>query len=190
MRLKPLKPWPVAAPALEHKGGRWYLGPLHVMNASSYIVQQNVLAAQPFFAPRRRAYDRIAINVTGPEAGKSVRLGIYRHDREAVAPGGLFLDTGTVSLGVEGKRELVLSSTLTPGWWWLALLSDATGTGRVAASGTVGGDPMLGYDDADNTSFHRFVSRGCSFGPLPDPFGVVTDYDAGGVTPRVWLRAE
>ena len=189
MRLRPLKAHPVSIPVLGHRSGRWYLGPLHVMNASSYIVQQDVLVAQPFLVPRRHTYDRIAINVTGPEPGKSLRLGIYQHDGDAAAPGGLLLDAGAVSIDVDGKRELAISQSLDAGWWWLAMLSDATGTGRLVASGTVGGDPMLGYDDVDNTSFHRFVSRAQSFGPLPDPFGTVTDYNTGGVTPRVWLRA-
>jgi len=174
---------------LGHKTGRWYLGPLHVTDASSYVMAGNTLLAQPFYVPARHTYDRIAVNATVAEAGKSVRLGIYRHDYANVVPGALQLDAGVVSLGVEGKREMAISQALAAGWWWLALLSDATGTARLSASGTIGGDAMLGYDDADTTSFHRYVTRAQAFGALPNPFGAVTSYVISVVIPRTWLRA-
>jgi len=158
------------------------------MDSSSYLTVQDLLTAQPFYVPRRHAYDRIAINVTGVEAGKSVRVGIYDHDLANIVPGVLRLDAGVVSAGTSGKKELVMSQTLSAGWYWLACLSDATGVARLVASGVVGGDPGLGYDDVDNTSFHRFVTRSVAFGALPDPFGTVGGYATGSV-PRIWLRA-
>jgi len=189
MRLRPLRAITVPSPVLGHRAGRWYVGPLHVADASSYIVAGDTLLAQPFYVPARRTYDRIAVNATAAESGKSVRLGIYRHDYANVVPGALALDAGAVSVAVEGKREIVISQALSAGWWWLALLSDATGAARLAASGTVGGNAMLGYDDADTTAFHRYVTRSQAYGALPDPFGAVSSYVVSVVTPRVWLRA-
>lgn len=188
MRLKPLLPVPLPSPVLGQKSGRWYLGSVHVMDTSSYIMVQDTLVGQPFYVPSRHTYDRIALNVTGVESGKSVRLGIYKHDGQNVVPGALLLDAGVVSMNTEGSQELTISQTLSPGWHWLACLSDAIGTGRLVASGLVGGDPMLGYDDVDNTSFHRFVTRSFTYGTLPDPFGTVDSYALGSI-PRVWLRA-
>lgn len=189
MRLGPLLPVPRPSAVLGHKAGRWYLGPTHVMISSTYTVVQDTLSGQPFFVPSRQTYDRIAINVNTIEAGKSARLGIYAHDNDNVVPGALLLDAGTVSLGTTGKQELVISQTLSPGWYWLGLLSNATGSARlVAARNASAGDPLLGYDDADTTDFHRYVTRSVVFGVLPDPFGTIATYETA-ETPRIWLRA-
>ncbi len=189
MRLRALREVGSVFDVLGHRAGRYYLGPVHVTIASTYVVAVDTLLGQPFLVPKRHTYDRIALHVDTAEAGVSVRLGIYRHDALNVVPAGLILDAGTVSLATTGKKELVIAETLNPGWYWLATLSDATGTARLtAARNANAGDPLLGYDDADATDHYRHVTRTQSYGVLPDPFGAIGAYGPG-ETPRVWLRA-
>ena len=189
MRLRPLLSILRPPAVLQHRGGRYYLGQSHVTQSSVYTLVQDTLVGQPFFVPSWHTYDRIAVNVETVQSGRSVRLGIYSHDYDNAVPGALALDAGTVSLTAAGKQELTISQGLCPGWYWLGCLSDATGTARlVGARNTNAGNPLLGYDDADSTDFHRYVTRPVTFGSLPDPFGTIGSY-ATDELPRVWLRA-
>lgn len=189
MRLRPLLSIIRPAAMLQHKIGRYYLGASHVNQASVYTLAQDTLVGQPFFVPSWHTYDRIAVNVDTAESGKSLRLGIYAHDYDDAVPGALLVDAGTVSLSSTGKQELTISQGLCAGWYWLGCLADATGTARlVGARNSNAGDPLLGYDDADGTDFHRYVTRSATFGSVPDPFGTIGSYATNEI-PRVWLRA-
>jgi hypothetical protein len=147
-----------------------------------------MLLAQPFFVPCEHTYDRIAVYVTVAEAGRVVRLGVYDHAADSVLPKELLLDAGTASIGSTGKKEITISLTLTPGWYWLAITSDTAGTGRLQGSGTLEGLGLLGYDDANTVSHYYFVSRSFNYAALPSLFGGGIAYrDAA--PPRIWLRA-
>jgi hypothetical protein len=61
-------------------------------------------------------------------AGKLARLGIYDSTGTAGAPGALVVDGGTVTVDTGTTKEVTISTTLQPGVYWLAFVSDGAPT--------------------------------------------------------------
>ena len=144
----------------------------------------NVLRAMPFPKYRQRTLDRIAINVTTLTAGNA-RLGIYADDGNCY-PGSRILDAGAVDTGTTGVKALTISQVLTPGLYWLVLVSNAASTIRALSVG--GAIPILGLANDLSTAPGVGWSVAFTYAALPATFPA----DAAAITavpiPAIFVR--
>lgn len=122
----------------------------------------------------------LSIAVFTAVAAKSVRLGLYAD--VAGYPGGLLFDAGTASISTTGVKDIALSTTLAPGAYWLALLTDATAT--AVLWGTGGGDD-IGVPDAFGAMVGGYAGAQ-AYGALPAVLPALTAATRG---PGVHLKA-
>jgi hypothetical protein len=103
--------------------GRYHSSNL-VGSTTTLSIAANYLYAWAFYVPTSTTFDRIGTYISTAATG-SARLGIYA-DNGAIYPGSLVLDAGTVDTGTTGSKEITISVTLSPGLYWLALVSNAS----------------------------------------------------------------
>lgn len=123
--------------------GHYNIGTITGIGFTSVTMPIGTSYARPFWVGAKRAFDRIGINVlTASAAGSGglIQLGLF--EPGAGLPGPLVFETGTVSSETSGAKEFVISATLDPGIWWVAV--------RVVAAGCA--VPMLASPD-HNTFF-------------------------------------
>lgn len=136
-------------------------------NKGTEVVPNNTLYGMPFLIARDMTIDRIGTRCHVLEAGKSARLGIYNLGAN-MYPSTLLLDAGVVSLAAAGQQDIVIAQALTKGMYFVALVSDATGTAEITTSYFTGGCP-LGYSaDSRNKNLGWTVAQ--AYGALPNPF--------------------
>ena len=98
-------------------------------NVASQGISNYVLGAagrgniSPIWLPAA-TYDRIGVYVpTGGTA--TLRLGLYTADATTGLPGTKVFDAGTISAASTGLIEATISQTLSTGWYWAAVVTDA-----------------------------------------------------------------
>lgn len=89
----------------------------------------SVLAFWPFYIEAAATVAGIATWCTTPEAGSLIRLGIYTASSNLV-PTTLLADYGTVSGASSGAKEVTGSTSIGPGWVFLALATSTHTTVR------------------------------------------------------------
>lgn len=126
------------------------------------------LIAIPFLV-LGEAWTSIGLEVTVLEAAKNMRLGIYALAADGT-PGALELDAGEVSVATTGFKEITsIAQTLAPGFWYLAVNSDATGTAEVKTANR-NTFRALGAGGGGQAGATTWVKAGTAYGALPDPF--------------------
>lgn len=107
------------------RSGRYYFGHMTGGNTGGSTFD----ATRPVFgvliARRAVTLDRIGISVTTAAASTVARLGIYR-DTGTGFPGTLLLDAGEVDCSTTGGKEIVISQALTPGIYWLTMMTNGS----------------------------------------------------------------
>lgn len=182
----------INGPAISRAGlslGGWHASRFHggqmtvPSSAQSLAIAANTLYVLPFAVGDTATFVRIGIDVVTADAGKSVRLGIYGWNNGL--PGARVLDAGVVSVASTGVKEIVISQALPAGMHALALVCD--------------GAPVLRANDLTPTAAFAIgtatpgtadyrMSRGFTYGALPDPWGTPS-YGAGSVMlPSIYLR--
>lgn len=103
----------------------YYSHGLHTSAATgTTLMAVGAMYLRPFLVPVRRAFDRIGLNISGAGvSGALVRLGIYTDG--GGYPNALVVDAGTVAADTSGAKEAVISQTLDPGVYWLAVACQA-----------------------------------------------------------------
>jgi hypothetical protein len=142
----------------------------------------NTMVLIPLLIENRRAFDRIACDVTtAGGTGGLARLGIYQSDVNGM-PSSLIVDAGTVANTTTGAKTVSISQTLGPGLYWLALVSQtATATYRSITQSQI----PVPVSTLSNASGVGFQHSGAVSGVLPAAFV----YGAGLTNcPRVALR--
>lgn len=161
-------------PWLPHVAGRYYGTPIGSgASATTGAVTADILYAIPFIVPDTHTYDRIAVECTTQDAVEpnDARLGIYT-DSGAGAPDALVLDAGEIDLTGTGAKEITISQQLTPGWYWLAFVTES-GVGIFRCYSGAAVQPWLGSSDPDGqTSGYSFWSVAFTYAALPNPFTV------------------
>lgn len=108
------------------RSGLYYYQPSNPSDQNN-AAALNELYAVPFPVSVGTTFDRIGIEITVGAATAVVRLGIYTSEN-GPRPANLVLDAGTIDASTTGSKEIVISQTLTPGFYWLvACLQTATG---------------------------------------------------------------
>lgn len=144
----------------------------------------NVLYLVPFFVSRPMTVDRIAIEVTIAGAGGTVaRLGIYGEAATAGTPGALLVDGGTVAVDSTGIKAVTVSTALTRGWKFIAVVTDGTPTIRIARPQWT---PMgLGASPAnvsEGACIYTYTKAAVGIGALADPVVAGIAGVAGGIS--------
>ncbi len=147
--------------------GRLFNSSIGVGAVTTLVTSANVLYATPIFTPLAATITTIGIEVTAFATG-NVHLGMY-HDSAGV-PGSLLFDAGAVSTGTANGFKSIgsLSQALSPGWYWLACVFDATPTVRALTA--AGGMHALGFTSGTDTTIHGGWSVAFTYAALPDPF--------------------
>lgn len=182
----------INGPAISRAGlslGGWHASRFHGGQATvpsstqTLTLGANTLYAIPFAVGDTATFVRIAIDVTTADATRSARLGIYGWSNGL--PGARLLDAGVVSVASTGIKEIAISQALSAGMYALALVSDGAPVLRANDA-----TPMAAFaigTATPGTADYR-LSRGFTYGALPDPWGA-PGYGAGTtILPAIYLR--
>lgn len=150
---------------------------------TTFTITANRLYFMPFFCPDFATWTRIGINVTTVGAGLA-RLGIYGN-ANGIPSGAPLLDAGTVDVSTTGEKEIVISHVMTPGWYWLAMVSDVA---FALTAENISGATLLcnvGSTSGGGANIVH-IQQTFTFAALPTPSGISA---VGTTTPlRIWLR--
>lgn len=105
----------VYAPA----SGRWLMTGVGSLRANHYFTAAYIRAVR-LYVPATLSFDRICVNVSVAASGNIARLGVYGTDSNGL-PSSLVFDAGSISCATTGLKEIVISQTLTAGWYYAAL---------------------------------------------------------------------
>lgn len=122
--------------------GEWVIPGWIRTTRTTTLFTINFIWYQPIFVMTTTAFDRIGVEESATGSAGSVRLGIYEadvSDPTAVVPKALVLDAGTVAVGTIGVKQITISETLNPGFYFLTL---ATGVGVTLYSSLDASGPM------------------------------------------------
>lgn len=155
--------------------GRYQTPPVTTAALNTLTIVANRLYLVPFSVGRTTTFDRIAIEVTTLSAGNA-RLGIYGPFTGSFASIPLVTDAGTVSTGTTGVKTITINQALTPGWYFLAAVYDATPIVR-AFTGTSNlsmvGAANLSGSNIDTVCYYAFT-----YGALPSPSTTAPTFNA------------
>lgn len=135
------------------------------MNVNGVLTLDTIYAV-PISVNARTPFDRIAFQVNSAIASSNARMGIYA-DGGNGSPGALILDAGTIATDTTGAKDIVISRTLDPGCYWLALVASHSIT--VSAASLNGNPTWLGRS-AVASSPSGAASAALAYGPLPAAF--------------------
>lgn len=166
----------------------YYYSAFPCIAPSTLSLANNRLHYIPFQVTESVTFTRIGINVSTAASGAGIRLGIY--NSSSGAPSSLLLDAGTVSAATTGEKEITISQAMTPGWYWLAMVTDNTAVWVTAENGASSGDTVrvnLGVATGAGNGvvyvFHAFT-----YGSLPSSASSLSDMTGASNPPRIWLR--
>lgn len=149
--------------------GRLYDTSISMGATTTVAMVAHTLYASPVYVPNTVTASGIGVEVTSGSAGTNARLGIYRDSTSTPGtPGALLLDAGTISGTSATYASIVISQSLTPGWYWLAIVSNVAIT--VRALTTANSMHALGFSSGTDTTTHTGVSVARGYAALPDPF--------------------
>ena len=161
------------APTRAYRSG-FYYAPSFANGANAAILQ-DTLSAIPYYVAYATTFNQIGV-IGGVAVGSNARMGIYA-DSSGV-PGPLVLDAGSVSAAAGGLITIAISKLLTPGWYWLACVSQGAAGNLQQGQAFAGVNvSVLGLPVANPISTGAIMgyTRAGVSGALPDPFGAVTD---------------
>lgn len=140
-------------------------------NVGGAAVTDDVLYLTPFLVGVTTTFTRIGLEVTSLSAG-AARLGIYNFTDGL--PGTLVLDAGTINTGSAAVLEVTISQELFPGWYFLAVVFNATPSVRFGpAPTTFAVMAGWGFNGAPG-NVGEFINKVFTYAALPTPFGTPT----------------
>ncbi len=150
----------------------------------------------PIYVPRTIVYDRIGIQVNTAVAASLARLGIYNPNAAGTAPGSLVLDAGTVSTATTGIKEITISQSLSPGFYFLSIVRDAESAVRIRGIDTttvVYGMPVSGKSLSVGSGPRIVIGvttgrAGDVAGGLPDPAPALSSAGKYPDYACIWMR--
>lgn len=154
---------------------------------STQALANGSLRIVPIIVPYRRAFTKLAFELTTVAASSNVRMGLYRSDPSSDykpttlvtgTDGGAF-DTSATT----GKRETTFSSvTLDPGVYWGAINSDGAPTLRSVFSGAF----VCGYDFGNNQL--RMYSASVAYAAMSSDLSAQSWTASGLLAPILGIR--
>lgn len=154
--------------------GRYAANGITDVEYNGKILLSRVVVGSPL------AISALVLNVFTGVAAKVVRVGIYND--VGGLPGALLVDAGTATLDAAAAKEIAVSTTLAPGAYWLAMLTDATAT---AVFGSTGNSNGPGVPDAVGNGACGY-SGTQAYGALPAALPALVPLSVG---PGFFLKA-
>lgn len=148
------------------------------------VLTANRFYAAPFICRYPATFTRIGLEVTTGAAG-GARVGIYR--AAAGVPTSLVVDSGALDTTNIAKVEGTISTSLSVGMYFLAVVSNATATVRASAPTAAIPQAYIGGPAPDGGSANTHFYRSFTYAALPDPFGGSLTYTNANM-PGLWLR--
>ena len=111
------------------------------------------LVYTPILVSETTTYTMIWIRVEDPPVAGLCRMGVYRF--QDGIPGALVLDAGTVSTTPPGVKEIAISLTLQPGYYFLARVCDAAPNLRCVKRLSPYTYPLTTFSQAQDLQHHR-----------------------------------
>lgn len=118
-----VRPTPIAAlsPGLrKFRPARWYTTDPHTVGTAT--VTAGWAFCHPFYVPVSQAFTAIAAEITTAAVGATLQVGVYSADTYD-QPSALMFTAGTIDASTTGVKELAITQTLTPGWYWIGTLA-------------------------------------------------------------------
>lgn len=154
-------------------------------NATSLILTANRLYFLPLKVSHQCTVTKIGISSITPIGLDNARLGIYQNNNGL--PGDLLLDAGGISTFSTGDREITISQSLSPGWYWLALVVDnGTEIGADDSALVSRFLPAEGIGGTTGSPLYYYYAR--TYGALPTSHSSFIAQPGTAHVPRVWLR--
>lgn len=141
----------------------------------------NTLYVMPLILDGGATWTKISINVTATGTAANCRLGAFNAGTDG-GPSTLLFDGGVASVGTTGTKDVTISQTMIPAFYYGGIVCDGTVT---ITAGTPGINQDVTYTEAIGiTAFginDTQISRAFTYGALSgaSPFGAVTRAAAG-----------
>lgn len=136
----------------------------------------------PFFVPMTKGFNQVAVDVTNPQAGSTINIGLYGSG-DGDQPFGLIADFGAVDSSTSGFKTLTISQLLTPGWYWLAYMALGA-TPPSVRSNAISHALVTSTSTSTISAFNGYLLTGQTALPQLWP----TSTTAVGLAPRVLIR--
>jgi hypothetical protein len=174
--------WAGVATNRAYAVGRYY-GPSTDVSVGTVATVLNRMWLVPFDVGRQITLDRIGIEITvAGTTANVVRLGIY--GTAAGLPSNRILEAGSVDGTAVAFPELAISQTLTPGLYWLAVVSQVGTPCEVRALGGAS-IPYIGHTANPGSTNYRSYRVDSITGALP---ASIASPVADGSAPRPLVR--
>lgn len=169
----------------------WYpVGAIGAIATSVVTPAANFLYAIPLVITKRRTVDTIALEVTGADAAKNCRFGLYRSTQgnSNLYPTSKIFDSGDVSIGSTGVKTFSSTQVLEPGLYWAVFVTNGTGAMQFRALSSTAMMPILGLPSTlGSTAQGMGWTVAFTFAALPSSFpGSATRHSA--LTPLLAIR--
>jgi hypothetical protein len=171
---------PVGAP---YVAGRYYND---LIAGASDTLDAALASFTPIMIRRRQAFDRLALEIVTPQAGSTIRLGLYAD--AAGQPGARLEHSAALASTAAGLLTHTISRTLDPGRYWFGF--QASNSTVAFRFGTNFAPALVGQGSADGLagpSCYGILGNTYANG-LPATAGAVT-WLPGVNGPMIWLRA-
>lgn len=134
----------VRIPTDYFRSGHYSTGSFWGGAVSSSTLTLGILYVRPFWVARRRAFDRIGVNVNTAATAASgglVQVGLYA---PGGIPGALLFESSAVSSETTGAKEWVITLTLDPGIYWVGARSVTATSAIPMTTSAAHGTPFVG----------------------------------------------
>lgn len=178
------------SPVLGMHPGHMPWSRLHNANANGPYVVASVKEDRVWYVPvqvtHQTQFQRIGSYIQSSPGAHKITWGVYDTD-ESFCPGEI-LATGEITAGTTGLVQPIIDVTLSPGWYWLALVHDTAGLSFRCADPALVSNILSWKNPAVMTPTAYFQDM--PYGPLPPTGGVtVTADQTDEAPPLIWLRA-
>lgn len=170
--------------------GRLYGSAENYTTKTTAALGVNVLKAQPFLVRREMSIDAFVAEVT-TVGSFNFRMGIYADNGSGfpgarVAVGATEADGSTPA--APSLRTVAVTTTLQPGFYWLAIVTAGSITFRADANGAW--PAWTGFINGSNaTIIQPHYTVAFTYAALPDPFPVGAAFNVSGTPcPIVWVK--
>lgn len=153
---------------------RYHTSSKFAFSFTTVALTANRLYATPLLIGENMTLDRIGISISTTSSGSTsvARLGIYNSNSNHL-PSTLVADFGTITTSATTNlTTIAINQTLTPGLYFMALLSNATDT--VRAIPTTGFDSIFGYGNNPTLNVAGQFYQAQTYGALPSSFTAST----------------